>query len=233
MKIVLIGYGKMGHMIEGVARERGHEIVGVIDPTLRMDDCVLAIDFDSDAFRSADVAIEFTTPATARENILRAWAQSVPVVCGTTGWDAQELLEEDKRLHTKPMLVWKSNFSVGVNIFFELNKFLAEKILQSAADYQPSIKEIHHIHKLDAPSGTAKSMAEIVAEHLGVRPDITSIREGEVPGTHVVKFKSEVDKIKVSHEAFSRQGFAEGAVVAAQMTEGLTGVHTFKELIIK
>ena len=99
--------------------------------------------------------------------------------------------------------------------------------------YVPHIEEIHHVHKLDAPSGTAKSMAEIVAGHLGIRPDITSVREGEVPGTHIVKFKSEVDKIKISHEAFSRQGFAEGAVVAAGMTEGLKGVHTFKELIIK
>ena len=202
----------MGHMIEGVARERGHEIVGVIDPTLRMDDCVSAIDFDTDAFRSADVAIEFTTPATARENILRAWAQSVPVVCGTTGWDAQELLEEDKRLHTKPMLVWKSNFSVGVNIFFELNKFLAEKILQSAVDYQPSIKEIHHIHKLDKPSGTAKTLAE----QIGTNIAIESIREGEVPGTHEVKWDSEEDTIVITHIAKGRRGFALGAVLAAE-----------------
>ena len=145
MKIALIGYGKMGHMIEEIARERGHEVVARID---------LGDAFD---LKNADVAIEFTTPATAKENILRAWALGVPVVCGSTGWDAASLLDEDKRLHAKPMLVWSSNFSVGVNIFFELNKLLAEKMAKQP-QYTPSIVETHHIHKLDKPSGTAKTL---------------------------------------------------------------------------
>lgn len=218
MKIALIGYGKMGHMIEQIALERGHEIVGIIDPTLVIGDCSLLIDFNSEAFRSADVAIEFTTPATAKENILRAWAQGVPVVCGSTGWNAQELLDEDKRIHEKPMLVWSSNFSVGVNIFFELNKFLAER-MESQPQYTPSITETHHIHKLDKPSGTAKTLAEGIRD-IGIPRfrdiEIESIREGEVPGTHEVMWDSEEDTIVITHIAKGRRGFALGAVLAAE-----------------
>ena len=211
MKIALIGYGKMGHMIESVALERGHEIVGIIDPTLVIGDCSLLIDFNSEAFRSAEVAIEFTTPATAKENVLRAWAQGVPVVCGSTGWDAASLLEEDKRIHEKPMLVWSSNFSVGVNIFFELNKFLAEKMAKQP-QYTPSITETHHIHKLDKPSGTAKTLAEGIGRDVMIE----SIREGEVPGTHEVMWDSEEDTIVITHIAKGRRGFALGAVLAAE-----------------
>lgn len=211
MKIALIGYGKMGHMIESVALERGHEIVGIIDPTLVIGDCSLLIDFNSEAFRSAEVAIEFTTPATAKENVLRAWAQGVPVVCGSTGWDAASLLEEDKRIHEKPMLVWSSNFSVGVNIFFELNKFLAEKMAKQP-QYTPSITETHHIHKLDKPSGTAKTLAEGIGRDVMIE----SIREGEVSGTHEVMWDSEEDTIVITHIAKGRRGFALGAVLAAE-----------------
>ena len=189
----------MGHMIEEVALERGHEIVARID----MNDA-----FD---LNGADVAIEFTTPLTAKDNILRAWAQGVPVVCGTTGWNTQELLDEDKRLHAKPMLVWSSNFSVGVNIFFELNKELAAA-MQSQPQYTPSITETHHIHKLDKPSGTAKTLAE----QIGRDVMIESIREGEVPGTHEVKWDSEEDTIIITHIAKGRRGFALGAVLAAE-----------------
>ena len=198
-KIALIGYGKMGHMIESIALERGHEIVARIDA--------------GDAFdlKDAEVAIEFTTPATAKDNVLRAWAQGVPVVCGTTGWDAQELLDEDKRLHKKPMLIWKSNFSVGVNIFFELNQTLAAA-MEHQPQYTPSIKEIHHIHKLDKPSGTAKTLAE----QIGADVPIESIREGEVPGTHEVTWDSEEDTIVITHIAKGRRGFALGAVLAAE-----------------
>ena len=189
----------MGHMIEGIALSRGHEIVARIDA--------------GDAFnlKDAEVAIEFTTPATAKDNILRAWAKGVPVVCGTTGWNAQELLDEDKRLHNKPMLVWKSNFSVGVNIFFELNKMLAGEMAKQP-QYTPSIKEIHHIHKLDKPSGTAKTLAE----QIGADVPIESIREGEVPGTHEVTWDSEEDTIVITHIAKGRRGFALGAVLAAE-----------------
>ena len=199
MRIALIGYGKMGHMIESIALERGHEIVARIDA--------------GDAFElnGADVAIEFTTPGTAKDNILRAWAQNVPVVCGSTGWNAQELLEEDKRIHEKPMLIWKSNFSIGVNIFFNLNKYLVEQ-MATQPQYTPSITETHHIHKLDKPSGTAKTLAE----QIGTNVAIESIREGEVPGTHEVKWDSEEDTIIITHIAKGRRGFALGAVLAAE-----------------
>ena len=199
MKIALIGYGKMGHMIESIALERGHEIVARIDV--------------GDAFdlKDAEVAIEFTTPATAKENILRAWAQGVPVVCGTTGWDAQALMSKDRRLHSKPMLVWKSNFSVGVNMVFELNKALAA-MMAKQPQYTASIKEIHHVHKLDAPSGTAKTLAE----QIGPDVRIESLREGEVPGTHIVTWDSPEDTIVLTHIAKGRRGFALGAVLAAE-----------------
>ena len=235
MKIALIGYGKMGHMIEGIALERGHEIVGIIDPTLVNGDCSLVTDFDSEEFRSADVAIEFTTPATAKENVLRAWAQNVPVVCGTTGWKPEELRGEGLELREvdsrklivdsktgKTMLVWSSNFSVGVNIFFDLNKQLAAA-MKAQPQYTPSITEIHHIHKLDKPSGTAKTLAEQIENELpslqggaGGRLPIESIREGEVPGTHTVTWDSEEDTIIITHIAKGRRGFALGAVLAAE-----------------
>ena len=200
MKIALIGYGKMGHMIEQIALERGHEIVARID---------VGDDLD---LKNADVAIEFTTPQTAETNIRAAWSQNVPVVCGSTGWNAQALLDEDQRLHAKPMLVWKSNFSVGVNIVFELNKMLAQ-MMNGQPQYIPSIKEIHHIHKLDAPSGTAKTLAE----QIGTNVAIESVREGEVPGTHIVTWDSPEDTIVLTHIAKGRRGFALGAVLAAEV----------------
>lgn len=235
MKIALIGYGKMGHMIEQIALERGHEIVGIIDPTLVIGDCSLLIDFNSEAFRSADVAIEFTTPATAKENILRAWAQGVPVISGSTGWRPEELEIGDWKLEIegsrvvvkdeagKVMLVWSSNYSVGVNIFFEMNKWLAEK-MENQPQYTPSITETHHIHKLDKPSGTAKTLANDImsaAEPLNGDASlndvpIESIREGEVPGTHEVMWDSEEDTIVITHIAKGRRGFALGAVLAAE-----------------
>ena len=217
MKIALIGYGKMGHMIESIARERGHEIVGIIDPTLVSDDCSLVIDFDSKAFKSADVAIEFTTPATAEANIRAAWQQGIPVVSGTTGWNAQALMEEDQQIHEKKMFVWKSNFSVGVNIFFDLNKELAIKMSEQP-QYTPSITETHHIHKLDKPSGTAKTLYNDIMSAAKPLNDvmIESIREGEVPGTHTVTWDSEEDTIVITHIAKGRRGFALGAVIAAE-----------------
>ena len=221
MKIALIGYGKMGHMIEDVALSRGHEIVARIDV--------------GDAFdlNGADVAIEFTTPATAEENVRKAWEQGVPVVCGSTGWDTEKLKIKNYELKNKdnktiicdetgkPMLVWSSNYSVGVNIFFELNKELASQIsnLQSnmgECPYTPSIQEIHHIHKLDAPSGTAKTLAEQIKNY---DVPIESIREGEVPGTHEVKWDSPEDTIVITHSAKGRRGFALGAVLTAEQLQ--------------
>ena len=240
-KIAIIGYGKMGHMIEEVALSRGHEIVCRIDKTpsgslLEGERMVYSPEegFDSEAFRSADVAIEFTTPATAEANIRAAWEQGVPVVCGSTGWKPEELqiknyelrIEDNKVVirdeKGKVMLVWSSNYSVGVNIFFDLNKYLAEEIA-AQPQYTPSITEIHHIHKLDKPSGTAKTLAEQIIKELpslqggaGGRLSIESIREGEVPGTHEVKWDSEEDTIIITHIAKGRRGFALGAVLAAE-----------------
>ena len=199
MRIALIGYGKMGHMVEQIALERGHQIVARIDVS------------DSIDLHDADVAIEFSTPDTAENNIREAWKQGVPVVCGSTGWNAQQLLEEDQLLHAKPMLVWKSNFSVGVNILFELNKMLAQ-IMSQQPQYNVAIKEIHHIHKLDAPSGTAKTLAE----QIGTNIAIESVREGEVPGTHIVTWDSPEDTIVLTHIAKGRRGFALGAVLEAE-----------------
>ena len=254
----------MGHMIEEIALQRGHEIVCRIEPTPSLPEGKEIYSpeegFQSKAFRSAEVAIEFTTPLTAKENVLRAWAQGVPVVCGSTGWKPEELRvlspckarffeslelreEGSKKLIVekstgKPMLVWSSNFSVGVNIFFELNKMLAEK-MAAQPQYTPSITETHHIHKLDKPSGTAKTLAEEIEAYPrqcstdGHRQSdraelfthegkgefsvpIESIREGEVPGTHEVKWDSEEDTIVITHIAKGRRGFALGAVLAAE-----------------
>lgn len=206
MKIALIGYGKMGHMIEQIALLRGHEIVCTIDVG---DEAK----FESEAFRSADVAIEFTTPQTAEANVRKAWAQGVPVVCGTTGWKAEALMDEPNT----PGLVWKSNFSVGVNIFFDLNKWLAEK-LRDYPQYSPHIYEEHHVHKLDKPSGTAKTLQNDIMSAITSLNDvpIESVREGEIPGNHSVIWDSPEDTIVITHMAKGREGFALGAVIAAE-----------------
>ena len=221
-------------MIEEIALQRGHEIVCRIEPTPSLPEGKEIYSpeegFQSKAFRSADVAIEFTTPSTAKDNILRAWAQGVPVVCGSTGWDVRQPnpgpslkgREENgkwvvRNEQGKVMLIWSSNFSVGVNIFFDLNKYLAEKMAEQP-QYTPSITETHHIHKLDKPSGTAKTLAEgLRVTGYGLQnSEIESIREGEVPGTHVVTWDSEEDTIVISHIAKGRRGFALGAVLAAE-----------------
>ncbi len=232
MKIALIGYGKMGHIIERVARERGHEVVCIIDKDN-------VADIHSDAFRAADVAIEFTTPATAESNIRAAWAEGVPVVCGTTGWQERLCVMRDalcaasRTSHPASLLFWTSNFSLGVNLFFRLNKQLAE-LMRPYAQYTPAITEIHHIHKLDAPSGTAVTLAQGIP----YEGEIESVREGEVPGTHIVEWDSAVDKITITHEAKSREGFALGAVIAAEFLSqkkaaGETGFFDMDDLLSK
>ena len=220
MKIALIGYGKMGHMIESIALERGHEIVCIIDQNN-------LCDFESEAFASADVAIEFTTPQTAEQNIRRAWAAGVPVVCGTTGWNVEAIRQEAQEAG----LMWSSNYSIGVNILFALNRQLA-KLMVAYPDYTPHMTEVHHIHKLDAPSGTAKTLQEAIGEERLPIADVESIREGEVPGIHTVVWDSEVDTISISHSAKSRKGFALGAVIAAEWMKGKTGWHDFSEIIM-
>ena len=224
----------MGHFIEQVARRRGHEIVCIIDRDNTSD-------FRSPAFAQADVAIEFSTPATAEANIRAAWLSGIPVVCGTTGWNVQtlrdELCDEAECCQvSRRALLWSSNFSVGVNIFFALNKRLAG-LLADYPDYLPSITETHHIHKLDAPSGTAKTLAEdierfrVQVSGTKLQVPIKSIREGEVPGIHTVTWDSPVDTISITHSAKSREGFALGAVLAAEWLKGKTGWHTMEEVL--
>ena len=236
MKIALIGYGKMGRMIESVALSRGHEIVCIIDPLTSPQT------FDSPAFRSADVAIEFTRPEAAEQNVRAALAQGVPVVSGTTGWDVEGLKatlnaqpsppsREGQGVGFPPGVIWSSNYSIGVNILFAVNKYLAQ-LLHNTGGYQPSITEVHHIHKLDAPSGTAKTLQEAInSQPSPLNCPITSIREGEVPGIHEVRWESEADILTLRHEAKSRQGFALGAVLAAEWLRGKTGWHSMTEVL--
>ena len=213
----------MGHIIESIALERGHKIVCIIDKDNTED-------FLSETFASADVAIEFTTPKTAEANILRAWEAGVPVVCGTTGWNIEAIKRKIQSKDTKSGLMWSSNYSIGVNILFALNKQLA-KFMEAYPSYTPHMKEVHHIHKLDAPSGTAKTLQEAIGEDRLAVADIESIREGEVPGIHSIKWDSEVDTITISHSAKSRKGFALGAVIAAEWMKGKTGWHEFSEVV--
>ena len=221
MKVIISGYGKMGHMVEAVLQRRGIELALATEDVCSVDP----------ALAKECVCIDFTFPSSFRANYPWLAEHFKAVVVGTTGWnDIKDEVVAAFEAAGTPM-IYSSNYSIGVNaVFAALEK--VGSILKGNG-YVPHIDETHHIHKLDAPSGTAKTMGAIVEEALGVAPDIESFREGEVPGTHVVKFRSDVDEIVVSHEAFSRQGFAEGAVVAALMTEGLTGVHTFNELILK
>ena len=235
MKIALIGYGKMGKTIERIALGRGHKIVSVIDVD-NLDD------FDSEAFKSADVAIEFTVPQVAVSNIKRAFKSNVPIVCGTTGW-TEALPELKKIIETEgKTLFWSSNFSLGVNIFMAVNKYLAG-IMNQFPNYNVEMTEVHHTQKLDAPSGTAITLAEGIIEKLDrkdswtkeieTKPNemaIKSIREGQVPGIHTIRYESEVDSIEITHDAKSREGFALGAVVAAEFTAGKKGLLGMNDL---
>jgi len=246
MKIALIGYGKMGHMIEEIALDRGHEI------SCRIDKDNLE-DFDSEAFKSSDAAIEFTTPGTAAANVARCFEVGKPVVCGSTGWvntvdpeSGRTLLEvmKDRCDKGEGTLMWASNFSIGVNVFMAVNRHLA-RIMDSFPQYTPSMVETHHVHKLDHPSGTAITLAEQIVSNTGRvsgwtesenHPDkgmmeIAHVRQGEVPGIHTIVWDSAVDDITITHSAKSRAGFALGAVMAAEWLAGKRGYHTLGEML--
>ncbi|MBR6886262.1 MAG: 4-hydroxy-tetrahydrodipicolinate reductase [Bacteroidales bacterium] len=220
MNIVISGYGRMGHMVEQELLRRG------IKPVLTSED----IARDLQRINAKDcVCIDFTTPEAFRANypvIARSFGAAV---IGTTGWD--DIADKVKQafLDNGTTMVYASNFSIGVNALFAAAA-RASAILKGAG-YTPRIEEIHHIHKLDAPSGTAKTLAAIVAGSLGTEPEISSVREGEVPGIHTLTLESSTDVITLRHEAFSREGFAKGAVAAALLTEGLEGVHEFSTLL--
>lgn len=248
MKVALIGYGKMGKMIEQIAKDRGHEIVSIIDIDNPQD-------FDSPAFASADVAIEFTAPQAAYGNYLKAFAHNVKVVSGSTGW-MKEHGDDVKKMCTEggQTLFWASNFSIGVAIFSAVNRYLA-KIMNGFPQYDVKMEETHHIHKLDAPSGTAITLAEEIIDNMDrkdkwvkgtlLAPDgktsgsddcaaselpIDSIRRDEVPGIHTIEYDSEADKITITHDAHSRKGFALGAVLAAEYTAKHNGLLTTSDL---
>ena len=238
MNIALIGYGKMGKAIEQLALDAGHSIHGRF--TSRP--------YSSDDLKNADVAIEFTNPHSAVDNIKKCFEAGVPVVVGSTGWYAQ--FEEIKELSLKNevALFYATNYSLGVNIFFELNKTLA-RLMNPHAVYEPSMLEIHHLQKKDAPSGTAITLAEGLIENLDRKKtwihreaqnivsedafalQIDSVREGEVPGTHTITYKSTVDEIVITHQAFNRTGFASGALKAAEWLVNKKGVFTMKDLL--
>lgn len=254
MKIALIGYGKMGHMIEEIALQRGHEIVCIIDIDNQQD-------FDSEAFRSADVAIEFTAPQAAYGNITRAFSQGVKVVSGSTGWREDHEQDVKDLIAQGNTLFWASNFSLGVAIFGAVNKYLA-RIMNRFPQYDVEMQETHHIHKLDAPSGTAITLAEQIckeidrktrwekgdvidgegnpfegaeqgtpySEHDAAALRIDAIRRDEVPGIHTVCYDSEADCIEISHSAHSRKGFALGAVLAAEFTADHSGLLTISDM---
>ena len=242
MKIALLGYGKMGKAIEAVAEDRGHEIGVTIDDE---DDWMNKLD----DLRECDIAVDFSTPATVVGNIMRCFDLDMPVVVGTTGWyDQLESVVHDCQQRGQSLFV-ASNFSIGMNIMFELNRRLAQ-LMNRYEDYQVEITETHHVHKLDAPSGTAITLANDIIEELDRKEEwqlkhdqgrhhrmkkdvvpITSIREGEVPGIHEVVYDSDIDTLTLRHSAKSRKGLALGAVLACEFMEDKKGYFTMKDLL--
>lgn len=236
MRIALIGYGKMGKMIEEIALERGHEIVLKI----HIDNTE---EFTQEAVSKADVAIEFTGPDSAYDNVKKCLDSGVATVSGSTGWNMKLAEIKEFCLKSNGSFLHTSNFSIGVNIFFEVNKLLA-KLMNAQPDYNVTLKEIHHTAKLDAPSGTAVTLAEQVLSHLSrkklwVNKDtqnaeelaIISERIDPAPGTHYVKYTSEIDDIEIIHTAHNRKGFALGAVLAAEFVAGKKGLFTMQEVL--
>ena len=229
MKIAIVGYGKMGRMIERVATARGHEIIARFD----IDNNVGGAGLTPEALAGVDVAIEFSTPDTAVENIKRLADLRVPVVVGTTGWYGH--LDEVKRFVAEhnSALVYSANFSIGMNLFFRIVKE-ASALFARHAEYDPFLVEAHHKFKKDAPSGTALTLANLMRESYGERaPEAVAIRAGHIPGTHEVGFDSEADTVTLTHTARSREGFAAGATLAAEKIVGRQGVFEFAELLFE
>jgi len=230
MKIALLGYGRMGKTIERIAVKRGHDIVLKIDNNHAMFDIC-----------QAEIAIDFSDPSAAYHNLKNCIENDIPVVCGTTGWLTKydEIVDFCNR--KQGAFIYASNFSVGVNLFFNLNAYLA-KMMKNLKDYDVTMEEIHHIHKLDAPSGTAITLAEQVLENSSKKQwkidnaaaddlHIHVKREDEVPGTHSIQYKSEVDAIEIKHTAFNREGFALGAVIAAEWLVNKKGVFGMNDVL--
>lgn len=236
MKIALVGYGKMGKAIEHIALQRGHEVVLKISSSNRNE-------LNPENLLKADVVIEFTNPEAAFEHVQQCLSAGMPVVCGSTGW-GEKLGEAIKTcMDNNAALIQSSNFSIGVNVFFEINALLA-KMMNIYPEYEVSIEETHHTHKMDSPSGTAISIAERILENLDRKKSwvktqpkeanelsIIAHRIDEVPGTHSVKYSSAIDDIEFIHTAHNRQGFALGAVVAAEFLTGKKGVFSMKDVI--
>lgn len=239
LKIGLLGYGKMGKTIESLSSQSGAEIVWRINREN-------LADREPGLLRRADVVIEFSRPEAALENVLACLNAGVPVVSGTTGW-SRDLPEAGKVCSALGgAMIWSSNFSIGVNLFFAVNRRLSE-LMSHHIEYSPSITEIHHIHKLDAPSGTAISLAQDLercsgrfeGHYLASNPPhpvenqipITAIREGEIPGTHIIKWQSTADEIIIEHKAHSRTGFAGGALAAAKWLHGKKGIFTMADVL--
>jgi 4-hydroxy-tetrahydrodipicolinate reductase len=233
MKIVLLGYGKMGKLIEKKAVGRGHSIHRIIDDAT----------WTPNAIEGADVAIEFSNPESAKDNILKSFEAKVPIVVGTTGWynDLEEI--KNKMNEKDGAILPATNFSLGVNIFFEVNRVLA-KIMNKKEEYAVGVQEIHHTQKLDSPSGTAITTANILLDEIDRYDNwqesdsdkensiaIEALRKPDVPGTHTVSYVSDVDQLAIKHTAKSRDGFAIGAVIAAEFLKGKTGYFTMKDLI--
>ena len=231
MKIALVGYGKMGKIIDEIATQRNHEIVARLNESPTSGD-----------LNNADVVIEFSNPEVAFNNIKTCLENNIPVICGTTGWLDQKSEIEKIAAENNTAFLYGSNFSLGVNLFFALNEKLAN-LMKNFPEYNVQLEEIHHTHKKDAPSGTAISLAEGIIKNdqrfegwkleetkekeLG----IFAIREDEVPGTHSVFYKSSVDEIEIKHTAYSRNGFALGAVIAAEWIQGKTGNFSMKDVL--
>lgn len=236
MKIALIGYGKMGKEIEQILIARGHTIPLIIDLNNTND-------LDAAHLKEIDVAIEFTTPSTAYGNVVKCLEAGVPVVCGTTAWlDKLPQVEQLCKEKTGAFF-YASNYSIGVNIFFEINRLLAQ-LMNRFGEYDVTIEETHHTQKKDAPSGTAVTLAEGILENLDRKQkwvcgtttvpeelEVVAIRRSVVPGTHTVTYESDVDSLSITHMAKSRRGFALGAVLAAEFLYGKTGIFSMKDLM--